>query len=217
MEKNFDLIVFDWDGTLMDSTHKICRCIGAAAVDCGVADPGQVASRQIIGLGLTEALRTLFPALSEEEQQRIAERYRHHFLHGDVTPTPLFPGVREGLERMRQGGYRLAVATGKSRRGLEKVMAESGTHGFFEASRCADECRSKPDPLMLEQILEETGVEPGRAVMIGDTTFDMEMAVNAKMARLAVSYGAHDRSQLLAHEPLACVDDFASLWPYLAG
>lgn len=216
MKRPFDLIVFDWDGTLMDSTHKICHCIGAAALDCGIPDPGPAVSRQIIGLGLTEALRTLFPTLSVEARHQIAERYRHHFIEADTSPTPLFPGVREGLERLKKEGYHLAVATGKSRRGLEKVMAESDTRSFFGATRCADECRSKPDPLMLEQILQETGIDAGRALMVGDTTFDMEMAVNANMPRVAVSYGAHDRSQLLVHEPLACVDEFTGLWAVLA-
>lgn len=211
----FDLIVFDWDGTLMDSAGKICRCLGAAAEDCGIPDPGPERSRQIIGLGLSEALKALFREQSPDDRARIAERYRHYFLSADQTQTPLFPGVQEGLTALRAAGYQLAVATGKSRRGLDRAMAESGTTDLFVASRCADESKSKPDPLMLEELLAVTRAERGRTVMVGDTTFDLEMARNAAMARFAVSYGAHHRDQLLALAPLACVDSFDDLCRHL--
>lgn len=211
----FDLIVFDWDGTLMDSAAKICRCLGAAAEDCGIPDPGPDRSRQIIGLGLSEALKALFPGESPADRTRIAERYRYYFLSADQTQTPLFPGVREGLDALRAAGYQLAVATGKSRRGLDCAMAESGTADLFVASRCADESRSKPDPLMLEELLAVTKAPRARAVMVGDTTFDLEMARNAAMAHFAVSYGAHARAQLVALAPLACVDSFDDLCRHL--
>ncbi len=216
MNRHFDLIVFDWDGTLMDSTAKICRCIGAAAKECGIRDPGYERSRQIIGLGLAEALKALFPNVPTTERQRLFERYRHHFIHEDTTATPLFPGVRDGLEGLVHAGYRLAVATGKSRRGLDLAMKDSGTRDLFCASRCADESRSKPDPSMLEELLVLSGAERSRTVMVGDTSFDLEMARNAGMPRFAVTYGAHTRERLLDYAPVACFNSFPELSTYLA-
>lgn len=192
----FDLIVFDWDGTLMDSTHKICDCIGRAAVDCGVPDPGPARSRQIIGLGLAEALATLFPSVDGARLKAIADRYRHYYLDPQTTPTQLFEGVQDGLQLLRDVGYKLAIATGKSRRGLEQVLMQTPIASYFVASRCADECRSKPDPLMLEELLLETGIGRERALMVGDTTFDLQMARNAQVAALGVTYGAHAADQL---------------------
>lgn len=217
MSRPFDVIVFDWDGTLVDSAAKICRCIGAAAEDCGITDLGLEHSRQIIGLGLPEALQTLFPEVPQSEHARIAARYRHYYLGGEPTATPLFPGVMDGLERLRRAGFRLAVATGKSRQGLTRAFAESGIGSFFEASRCADESRSKPDPLMIEELLVLSGARRDRVAMIGDTSFDMEMAMNAGVARFAVSYGAHARERLLDYAPIACFDSFPELSECLAG
>ncbi|MHB1951111.1 MAG: HAD family hydrolase [Acidiferrobacteraceae bacterium] len=217
MTRPFDVIVFDWDGTLVDSAKKICRCIGAAATDCGIPDPGFEQSRQIIGLGLTEALEALFPGIPPTERARIAARYRHYYLGADATATPLFPGVPEGLAALHAAGFRMAVATGKSRRGLTRAFAETGIGGFFEASRCADESRSKPDPLMLEELLALSGVSRDRIAMVGDTSFDMEMAANAGVARFAVTYGAHARERLLDYSPIACFDSFPELSAYLAG
>jgi phosphoglycolate phosphatase len=211
----FDLIVFDWDGTLMDSEAKIVNCIAAAAADCGLADPGRAASRHIIGLGLQEALRALFPSVPASDRQRVAERYREHFLQHDQTETQLFPGVAAGLEELAEQGYLLAVATGKSRRGLQRVLEETGTEKLFIATRCADETSSKPHPQMLHEILDVTGMTADRAVMVGDTTYDMQMARNAAMAGLAVSYGAHARELLLEHTPMACVDSFADVCAWL--
>jgi phosphoglycolate phosphatase len=216
VRRPFDLIVFDWDGTLMDSAAKICRCIGAAAADCGIGDPGHERSRQIIGLGLVEALKALFPDVPTTEHQRLAERYRYYFVNEDTTATPLFPGVRDGLEGLVRAGYRLAVATGKSRRGLDVSMKDSGTSDLFCASRCADESRSKPDPSMLEELLVLCGAERSRTVMVGDTSFDLEMARNAGMPRFAVTYGAHARERLLDYGPITCFDSFPELRTYFA-
>lgn len=215
MKNQFELVVFDWDGTLMDSEAKIVNCIRAAAVDCDLPAPTREASRRIIGLGLQEALATLFPTLAAREQERLIARYRQHFLFDDNTDMALFPGVRAGLESLVQQGYLLAVATGKARRGLQKVLQETDTAHLFVATRCADEAFSKPHPKMLEDILAETGMGRDRALMIGDTTYDMQMARNAGMARLAVSYGVHPREHLLEHEPLACIDSFAEVRTWL--
>jgi len=215
MKKSFDLIVFDWDGTLMDSEAKIVRCLQAAAHDAGITDPGPAAIRHIIGLGLTEAMQTLFPETTEECRAHLVERYREHFLKLDNTAMPLFPGVREGLVTLAERGRMLAVATGKARRGLERVLEETGTRHLFAVSRCADETFSKPHPRMLEEILDFTGVPADRAIMVGDTVYDMQMAHHARVAGLAVSYGVHPRESLLECGALACLDSFSEVCAWL--
>ena len=208
MSKQFDLIVFDWDGTLMDSEAKIVRCMQAAAVDVGICDPGAEAIRNIIGLGLNEAMQALFPEQASVQRAKLVERYRQHFLEIDSTDMPLFPGVTQGLTQLTEQGYLLAIATGKARRGLNRVLDETGTRHFFISTRCADEAFSKPHPQMLEDILHDTGVNSGRAIMVGDTVYDMEMARSAMVASLAVSYGVHARERLLNGGALACLDSF---------
>lgn len=215
MNRRYDLIVFDWDGTLMDSEAKIVTCMQAAIADVDLPDPGRAAVRQIIGLGLQEAMRALFPAADAADCERLAARYREHFLHLDRTESALFPGVTAGLEAFARAGYRLAVATGKARRGLDRVLEETATAHLFCATRCADEAFSKPHPRMLEDILDQTGVEAQRALMVGDTSYDLEMARNAGVAGLAVSYGAHPRERLMACRPLACLDSFRAVCAWL--
>ncbi len=215
MKKKYDLIVFDWDGTLMDSEAKIVRCFSAAAGDVGVPDPGRDAVRSVIGLGLREAVDTLFPHLETARQERITERYREHFLYLDRTRTDFFPGVLEGLERLLQHDFLLAVATGKARRGLDRLLDETGTGHLFTATRCADEAGSKPHPRMLYDILERTGVTLRRAVMVGDSVYDMQMARHAEIEALAVSYGVQDKDRLLAEKPLACLDSFVNVCAWL--
>lgn len=206
--KPYQLLIFDWDGTLMDSAEKIVRCFTRAAADCGLPEPGAERGARVIGLGLLEAVTALFPEADEQRCREVAARYREYFLELDDTPMPLFPSVRESLHDLRARGYLLAVATGKSRRGLDRVFAETGLGRLFSVSRCADETRSKPHPQMLHEILETTGVVAGDALMIGDTTYDMAMAEAAGMDRLAVSYGAHPVADLLPHGPLACLNTF---------
>jgi phosphoglycolate phosphatase len=208
MNRQFDLIVFDWDGTLMDSEAKIVRCMQAAAVDVGIPDPGAAAIRDIIGLGLNEAMQALFPEQTAARRADLTEGYRKHFLELDATDMPLFPGVAHGLTQLAQQGYLLAIATGKARRGLNRVLDDTGMRHLFVSSRCADEAFSKPHPQMLEDILDATGVDAGRALMVGDTVYDMEMARSAKVAGLAVSYGVHARERLLGCGALACLDSF---------
>lgn len=214
-KREFELIVFDWDGTLMDSEAKIVRCFTNAALDAGVPDPGTAAIRNIIGLGLSEAIVALFPELEAGQRARIVERYREHFLHLDETATDLFPGVSEGLDALKRSGYRLAVATGKARRGLERVLEETGTAHLFSATRCADEAFSKPHPKMLQDLLDETGTAAARALMVGDTVYDLEMARNARVSGLAVSYGVHPRERLMHYAPLACLDSFSEVCAWL--
>jgi len=215
MSRRYDLLIFDWDGTLMDSIVRIVNCFGNACTDAGLPRPPDAAMRHVIGLGLTEAVDQLLPGVDEALRERVVARYREHFLHIDQTAMPLFEGVRAGLEAFASQGYLLAVATGKSRRGLDRVLDETGLGGLFVASRCADEAFSKPHPKMLEDLLDYTGLEPNRALMVGDTTYDLQMARAASMDSLAVSYGVHTREQLLALQPLACLDTFAEVCQWL--
>jgi phosphoglycolate phosphatase len=215
MAKHFDLIVFDWDGTLMDSAGVIVASIQNAARDLGLAAPDDAACRQIIGLGLTEALAQLFPDLPASEHPRLVGRYRHHYL-GQDAEIPLFAGADAVVRKLHAADYLLGVATGKSRKGLDRVLGYTGLGAFFHATRCADECFSKPHPEMLEQLMTELGARRERTLMIGDTSHDLQMARNAGVAALAVSYGAHDKRDLMPHAPVACVDTVEELKTWLA-
>ena len=217
LNKSFDLLIFDWDGTLMDSESRIVACLQAAAADLGIRVPERAQARNIIGLGLKEAILSLYPGADGEMAERMVQRYRHHYLDANDTPTPLFPGARETLESLAEAGYLLAVATGKGRRGLDLSLEQTGLAPLFQITRCADEARSKPHPEMLLQILDELGADAGRALMIGDTEYDLQMAGNARMASLAVSYGVHSRERLLDHSPLHCIDDIRELSEWLDG
>ena len=213
--RQYELIIFDWDGTLMDSAAKIVRCFQAAARDVGIPAPTDAAVRNIIGLGLHEAMELVLPQADHETRMQVAQCYRRHYLHLDPTETTLFPGVVEGLTRLSEAGYRLAIATGKARRGLDRALRDTATSRYFCSSRCADEALSKPHPKMLHDILDHTGVSAERAIMVGDTTYDLQMAASAAMPGLAVSYGAHERERLLAHNPLACLDSFGGVCQWL--
>lgn len=215
MKRAYGLIVFDWDGTLMDSAPKIVRCFQKALAESGVRDPGEAAIRHIIGLGLNEAVDALLPQEPPETRARVVHHYREQFLHHDPTPSDLFPGVQEGLEALARRGYLLAVATGKSRRGLARVLEQTALGELFVATRCADEARSKPHPQMLEDVLEQAGIEPDRAIMIGDTVYDMEMARNARVDGLAVTYGVHAREMLMPFAPVACLDSFREVHQWM--
>lgn len=214
-QRNFDLIVFDWDGTLMDSTATIVDSIQAACADLALPIPSREQASHVIGLSLLGAVQAVVPGLDDEGCQRLAERYRHHFLLRDHDLV-LFDGARELLEWLRGEGYQLAVATGKARRGLSRVLASSGLDTFFDATRCADESFSKPHPGMLLELMDELLVEADRVLMIGDTTHDLLMAKNAGTHALAMSYGAHPREQLAAEAPRALLDSMAELREWLA-
>lgn len=212
--KRFDLIVFDWDGTLMDSADTIVACLQAACRDIGVAAPADQLARHVIGLGLIEALQRILPDLPSARYDELVERYRVHFLARDVD-VPLFDGATEAIRQLHGDGFLLAIATGKSRRGLERALAQSELGAYFHASRCADETASKPDPLMLNQLLQTFGVAPQRALMIGDTSHDVLMAQQAGVPCVAVSYGAHDAAALQALTPLACIGGLKELHTWL--
>jgi phosphoglycolate phosphatase len=213
--KQFDLIVFDWDGTLMDSTATIVKCIQAAARDLGVSVPDRELAAHVIGLGLQEALEKAVPGLDPQHYPRMVDRYRYHYLSQDHELT-LFAGVREMLQDLSQQGYFLAVATGKSRVGLTRALHTAGLMSFFDATRCADETFSKPHPAMLNELTRELGQEMVRTVMIGDTTHDLQMAVNAGAAGIAVHYGAHPAHQLREFSPIYAADSVPALHAWLA-
>ncbi len=214
-KKRFDLIVFDWDGTLMDSTATIVTCIQAAAKDLGLPVPNASASAQVIGLGLMEAMQAVLPDVDAKYYPKMAERYRYHYLSRDHE-LPLFPGVREMLDDLSQQSYFLAVATGKSRVGLNRAMNSANLLAMFDATRCADETFSKPHPAMLVELTRELGQDLQRTLMIGDTTHDLLMANNAGVAAVAVEYGAHEKSELLSLNPLYSADTVQALHQWLS-
>lgn len=199
----------------MDSEARIVACVEAAVKDLGLASPGADAIRNIIGLGLREAVHALYPDAGEHLHLDIAERYRAHFLTVNQTPSALFSGARQVIETLHRSGYLLAVATGKGRSGLDRALDTTGLGSYFHATRTADESFSKPHPEMLLQILDELGVMPGRALMIGDTEYDLQMAINAKIPSLGVDYGVHDRERLLKHRPLACLKRITEILAWL--
>lgn len=212
--KKYPLIVFDWDGTLMDSTAAIARAIQAASRDLGLPEPDDRQARQVIGLGLVEALAFAVPELSPSRYPEMVERYRHHYLSRDQELV-LFAGIERLIAELAANGHQLAVATGKSRLGLERAFSHSGLGSYFCASRCADECFSKPHPQMLEELMEEFGVSPAGTLMIGDTSHDLLMARNAGVDALGVTYGAHLHDHLLEHAPLACLHSVEELATWL--
>lgn len=206
------LLIFDWDGTLADSIGRIVASVRAAAVICDLPPRDDEAIRGIIGLALQEAIITLYPQLSGTpmcETFRLA--YAEYYLALDVAPSALFPGVAEGLQRFRDEGYLLAVATGKGRQGLDRVLRGVGMLDFFDITRCADETASKPDPLMIREILEYCRVLPEQSLMVGDSVFDLQMARNAGVDSVAVTYGAQSRDTLLACAPDFVIDHFSEL------
>ncbi|HTD07158.1 HAD-IIIA family hydrolase [Undibacterium sp.] len=213
-KKQFDFIVFDWDGTLMDSTATIVKCIQASAKDLGLPVPDDKAASYVIGLGLGEALQTAMPGLDPKYYPRIVERYRYHYLARDHE-LPLFAGVREMLQELSQEGYFLAVATGKSRVGLNRALHSANLLSMFDATRCADETFSKPHPAMLQELTRELGQDMRRTLMIGDTTHDLQMAMNAGAASVAVEYGAHDELSLKGLNPVFSARTVAELHGWL--
>ncbi len=214
MAKRFELIVFDWDGTLLDSTAAIATSVQAAARDLDLPVPSDERARHIIGLGLIDAMRYALPDLPEHRYREVANRYRHHYLSRDHE-LELFAGAVELIESLASAGHQLAVATGKSRVGLDRAFAASGLGPLFVASRTADECHSKPHPQMLLELMEELGVAPEATLMIGDTTHDLQMAQNAGVACLGVSYGAHPREALVDLAPVFCADDVGQMTAWL--
>ncbi len=201
----YKLIIFDWDGTLMDSRGRIVASLQAMARELGLSVPDDARASDIIGLSLRPAFEKLFGTISQVQYDAMVASYRTQFVHTSDIPTPLFPGVHE-LLRTLSGSCQLAVATGKARRGLNRAFAQTGTGEYFRLHRTADEAESKPSPDMLEQLLELAQVQPDEALMVGDTSYDLAMAEALDMDRVGVSYGAHPAERLLVHQPLAVID-----------
>jgi phosphoglycolate phosphatase len=215
--KSFDLLVFDWDGTLMDSIAAIVACTGATLADLGLPALPEETIRGTIGLGLRETVDILCPGGGDEMYAQVLEFYRKHWLATYRDLPVLFEGVREMLEALSEEGYLLAVATGKSRRGLNHMLVETGLARLFHATRTVDEAFSKPHPQMLLDILDELAVPARSAVMIGDTTFDLEMAQSAGTASIGVCTGSHCREELERYGPLTCLDRVVELREWLVG
>lgn len=213
-KRRFDLVVFDWDGTVVDSTATIALSIQKAAADLGLHIPSLEQASHVIGLGLHDALSRAVPDLDAARIEEFSARYRFHYFAGEPEIL-LFRGVRELIVELAEGGAHLAVATGKSRRGLDRAFGATGLGMFFAASRCADETYPKPHPAMLLELTDELDVSLDRTVMIGDTTHDLAMARAAGTAAIAVTYGAHPREQLAALDPLGLAETVDGLRAWL--
>lgn len=200
------LYIFDWDGTLCDSLDKIVSCTRMAARDLGIPEPSEESVRDIIGLSLIPAIQRIFPGITDNDLKALLKLYSKYFKDDDTGAPVLYEGAKETLIHIRDAGHQLAIATGKSRAGLDRVLGSLEMKEYFDGSRCADETASKPHPMMLEELLEEFSVVPSEAVMIGDTEYDMDMARQIEMPRIAVSYGAHEIHRLHPFEPVMCLD-----------
>jgi phosphoglycolate phosphatase len=207
---DYKLLIFDWDGTLANSIGRIVEAMHVASDRTGFPQRDDWAVKGIIGLGLPEAIRSLYPEIDDDEH------YADHYIALEAEPSPLFDGVVDTLQALRSEGYRLAVATGKARRGLDRVLKAHGWDDYFDITRAADETASKPHPLMLEQILAHCDMQPGQALMVGDSSFDLQMARNAGMGSVAVSYGAQTIEALKAFEPCLAIDHFPELHAWLS-
>lgn len=212
--RRYQLIIFDWDGTLSDSASHIVASIQRASHDVGLPVPQEEQARYIIGLGLHDAMEHLFPGLPVARYSEVAERYRVRYFDG-AHSIGLFAGVRDGLDELKLRGQRLAVATGKSRSGLDQALVSHGLAKTFDASRCADESLPKPDPPMIHYLLKHFGVQPENALMVGDTTHDLAMAQAAGVDGLGVTYGAHAPELLSTVASLDMLDSPGALWQWL--
>jgi phosphoglycolate phosphatase len=216
-ERRFHLVVFDWDGTLMDSVGSIVECTRAAIRELALGEPVEATIRGTVGLGLRETMDVLVPGCDDALYPRVLACYRRHWLETYRDMPVLFAGVREMLAELHAGGYLLAVATGKSRRGLDHALEQTALGGLFHATRTADEALSKPHPQMLLDILDGLGVRAESALMVGDSIYDLQMAANAGSAAVAVLTGAHSLADLAAQRPRVCLRTVAELPPWLAG
>lgn len=215
MKDRFDLIIFDWDGTLINSIDRIADCLQHAGRACGLAVPDRDSAKNVIGLSIRNAMSALYPDAGETVLNRLVYFYSQAYHAQKITKTDLFPGAYDMLLKLQAQGYRLAVATGKNRPGLQTALRATETESLFCATRCADETASKPNPKMLHEILEHTGVSPDRSLMVGDSIHDLQMAASARVSFAAVSCGAHSRHYLQQFKPLLCLRQPAELLAYL--
>jgi len=215
MNHEAKLIVFDWDGTLMDSAGHIVSCLQSAISELSLEPKTDEEVKNIIGLGLREALLALYPQATDKELTALVDRYREHFFDQQADPCELFTGAKELIQELDAKDYYLAVATGKGRHGLDKVLKETGMGEFFPVTRCADEAHSKPHPKMLLDIIDYYGVDANEAIMVGDTEYDLQMANNAAAHSVSFTYVVHDKHRLLDCKPLTCLDNMNDLHQWL--
>jgi len=217
MKNRFDLIIFDWDGTLINSIDWIVNCLQTAAKQCNCAIPEPQAARDVIGLSISNACSMLFPGVDQETLTRLTASYQQIYSSRQLGREDLFPGVYEMLVELKQSGYQLAVATGKTRTGLQLALQATDTEALFCITRCSDETASKPDPLMLHQIIQHAQAANDRTLMVGDSVHDLQMAKNAQISSIAVSCGAHPEDILQQYSPLMCLQQPAELLNIIRG
>jgi phosphoglycolate phosphatase len=205
MKNRFDLIIFDWDGTLIDSINWIVRCLQQSAERCNCKIPNAQAARNVIGLSIDNALQNLFPEADEPTREQLRRCYSREYSSWQIGRHDLFSGVYEMLVQLKEAGYHLAVATGKTRSGLAQALQATGTEDLFCVTRSADETASKPDPKMIVEILRHVDAANERTLMVGDSIHDLQMAKNARISAIAVACGAHPETILQQHQPLACL------------
>ena len=215
MSNRYSLIIFDWDCTLMDSAARIVHCLQQAATTLDQPQPTDSAIRDIIGLGLPEAIHRLFGPVSDTLSNDLVKAYRQHWHDPQIAASALFPGALAMLDRLQQAGYLLAIATGKGRQGLDQVLQDTGLTAYFQATRCADECHSKPHPQMVQEIITDLDTPMAQALMIGDTTYDMHMAQNAQVDAAGVAYGVHAPNNLIQHGALVIFETLSEIPPWL--
>lgn len=215
-ELPYKLLVFDWDGTLMDSEARIVSCLTMSLRDLGVTVPPREDLLNVIGLALPEVARVLIPDCDADKARQFTDAYRYHFLSDRYEQSNLFPGALETLRELEGMGFMLGVATSKARRGLNEILERTGCHEIFHVTRCADETASKPHPRMLLEAMDVTGVGPEDTLMIGDSVYDMQLARNAGTRALGVSYGVQPAERLLAEGALHCIDEVWAIIPWLA-
>ncbi len=217
--KQYPLLIFDWDGTLVDSIKRIVTSLQFASKQILDISVTETRAKDVIGLGLTEAIAKLHPELNSQQHSNqlnnIADAYRQHYLYDNTVPAPLFVGVNTLLDELRESGYTLAISTGKSRIGLTQSINQHQLADYFATTRCAGENKSKPHPEMLHEILDELNFSAAQALMIGDSEHDLKMAKNANMQCIGVTHGVHDTATLKKHNPLICLNNITELSVYL--
>ncbi len=217
MKNRFDLIIFDWDGTLIDSIDWITHCLQKAGEHCHCAIPEHQAAKEVIGLSIDKAMQTLFPRADAMTLEQLISYYSHEYFSRHISADDLFPGVYDMLELLKSSGYLLAVATGKTRAGLDEALAGTKTGELFCATRCADETASKPNPRMLNEIMQHVNTPKARTLMVGDTSHDLQMAMNAHISSVGVSCGAHSEAILKNYNPLLCLKQPTELLEIILG
>lgn len=217
MKKQFDLIIFDWDGTLIDSIDWIVSSLQTAASECGYPLPEPQAAKDVIGLSIRRACSQLFPDADQDMVTQLTICYQRAYLSKQLSRNDLFPGTYDMLIELKQSGYQLAVATGKTRKGLQEALKATDTEDLFCVTRCSDETASKPDPRMLHEIMQQSNYPSDRALLVGDSTHDLQMALNAQISAVAVTCGAHSEEVLQQYQPLMCLKQPVELLNFLRG